>query len=153
MVDFGKRVKAAERAAKIPQNRKTGKKRGPPKGKSGNPATQFKPGVSGNAGGRPKKTPITDELRALLAELHPNQKKYPGKTRARVLAEKEYAQAEAGDFQSQREVTDRVEGKATQPVTLGGDGTGVPIEIATMTPEEKRRRVAEILAKASGTAN
>jgi hypothetical protein len=33
-------------------------------------ANKWQPGQSGNPGGRPKKTPITDELRALMEELY-----------------------------------------------------------------------------------
>jgi hypothetical protein len=120
------------------------------KGEPGNPATIWKPGVSPNPGGRPKKTPITDELRALLSELHPNQKKYPGKTWARVLAERMIEAAEAGDLSTQKEITDRVEGKPAQAVTLGGEGGGA-IPFVNVSPAENEKRIAELLAMAGGS--
>lgn len=147
MSDFGERVKKAEREVKAKSNFPQKRKKGPPKGISNSPATQWKPGVSANPGGRPKKTPITDELRALLDELHPNQKKYPGKTRARVIAEQQLEQAETGDLSTQREIADRVEGKPAQALTLGGEGGGA-IPFVNVSPAENERRVAELLAKA-----
>lgn len=170
MNDFGAMVKAAEREvkAKATVSQKTGapyghKKDGTPrkrpatpgrwkKGETPNPDTAWKPGVSPNPGGRPKKTPITDELRALLAELHPDQKKYPGKTRARVIAEQQLAQAEAGDLSTQREVADRVEGKPAQAVTLGGEGGGA-IPFVNVSPAENEKRIAELLARAGGVTD
>jgi hypothetical protein len=116
------------------------------KGEPGNPDTVWKPGVSPNPGGRPKKTPITDALRALLAELHPDQKKYPGKTWVRVLAERMIEKAEAGDLSAMREITDRVEGKPGQAVILGGEDGGA-IPFASVSPAENERIIMHYLAK------
>lgn len=119
------------------------------KGEAGNPNTVWKPGVSPNPGGRPIKTPVTDELRKLLLELHPDQKTHKGKTRARVQAEQMLAQSENGDLQTQKEVIDRVEGKVPQKQEHGGpDGGAIPF--MSLSREENQRRLAELEAIAGG---
>jgi len=52
-----------------PENRSKGLPRGRPfpKGVSGNPDAQFKPGHSGNPGGRPQSAPLTEALRRVLS--------------------------------------------------------------------------------------
>jgi hypothetical protein len=154
MKDFKAKVKAAEREAaakySLPQSRQ---KRPAPKGaaKPGDrrsPRTEFQPGVSGNPGGRPKKTPITDEFRILLQQLHPDQKKYKGKTYAQVLAEAQFKLAiDLGDMSAAKEIADRVEGKVPQKSEVAGpDGSAIPF--VNVSPEENERKIAEILSKA-----
>jgi Family of unknown function (DUF5681) len=110
----------------------------------------FQPGQSGNPSGRPKGTTImTDAYFRALSKKIANDKE--GRTYADAVAEKLMALMLKGDVRCASEVTDRLQGKAPQALALGGDGSGVPIEIAGMTPEEKRRRLAEIMAKARGT--
>jgi hypothetical protein len=110
-------------------------------------AAQWKPGQSGNAGGRPKRNLITDELRGLLSELHPDQKKYPGKTRARVIAERMLAQAEGHDLAAQREVLDRVEGRvAVRSELCGPEGGAIPW--LSFSREENEGRLQVLLRKA-----
>jgi hypothetical protein len=110
-------------------------------------AAQWKPGQSGNAGGRPKRNLITDELRGLLSELHPDQKKYPCKTRARVIAERMLAQAEGHDLAAQREVLDRVEGRAAVRSELcGPEGGAIPW--LSFSREENEARLQVLLRKA-----
>ena len=159
MNDFGSKIRQAEKEVKakqiFPEKTKVRKgKPGPPKGVSNNPAGMWKPGVSANPGGRPKMKPITDAYRLIGEQPHPDQKKYKGMTYAQVAAKVAFEKAiEQGDTRALQEITDRIEGKVPQDVKVGGDGSGVPIEIATMTPEQKRQRVAEIMAKANGTSN
>lgn len=86
--------------------------------------------------------------RKALNRLIPNDKE--GRTFADAIAEKNLALMLKGDIRVTSEVTDRVDGKAPQSIHLGGDG-GLPIEFSSMTPEQKRQRVAEIMAKARGT--
>jgi hypothetical protein len=151
MVDFGKKVKAVEREVKAkskpPQN--TRKKRAPnktswKKGQPGNPETVWKPGVSPNPGGRPKKTPITDEFRRLLEMPHP-AKKHKGKTYAQVLAEKQLQLAcETGDMSAAKEIADRVEGKVAQVNRHEGPQGGA-IPFTNLTPEENEKAIAAML--------
>jgi hypothetical protein len=156
MVDFGKRVKAAEREAKAkPQSPQIRRKRKAPKtavkpGQRLSPATEFKPGVSGNPGGRPAKTPITDAMREHLRKPYDGKTaKYKGLTNADVLAIKQFELAiEEGDMGAAKEIADRVEGKTIQGIRIGGEGGG-PIQFENMTPEEKKLKLAHLLAKAS----
>jgi hypothetical protein len=113
--------------------------------------TGFKPGVSGNPGGRPKRTPVTDAMRDLLNSPHP-AKKYKGKTYAEVLALKEVELAiESGDMRAAQEITDRVEGRVPQSMQHGGPGGGpIPIEFSSV--EENERRIAVLLARGAAAA-
>lgn len=82
----------------------------------GDEATRWKPGQSGNPGGRPKRTPLADACREVLSE------KVPGdandRTNARAIAEKLVAMAIAGDIRAIQEVGDRGEGRARQSIEI-----------------------------------
>lgn len=78
---------------------------------------RFKPGVSGNPEGRPKKKPITQRYEYLLEELAPAEvlaayglKK--GATYGDVIAINMVNQAIQGEVPATKEITDRVEGKS-----------------------------------------
>jgi hypothetical protein len=101
-------------------------------------AHKFKPGQSGNPGGRPKKQPITDYLIDQLDRPIPElmREKVPqifvevygsNATFGQLLAFKLITQAVKGDMQAAKEVLDRVEGKVKQSVAMSGDGGG-PIQ-------------------------
>lgn len=111
-------------------------------------AAQFKPGESGNPGGRPKKTPITDELRQLLDEQYSGrEKRFQGLSNCRVLALRMFELAIAGDLRAMQEVADRVEGKIPQRQEFGGaDGGAIPW--VNLSREENERRLMELMAKA-----
>lgn len=160
MSEFGDRVKMEMRVGKkktriVPQsteNTPSPNKRKAPKTawKKGEVAKGAKPWPKGfcpNPGGRPAKTPITDEYRALMQEQHPDQKKYPGCTRARVVALQQAEAAEKGDIRAAQEITDRVEGKVTQGMRLDGPGGGA-IPFVNLTPDENEKAIAALLAKA-----
>jgi hypothetical protein len=78
----------------------------------------WKPGQSGNPGGRPKKKPITEELERLLAEQAPNG---DGRTWAALIAEALLRKASTGDVRAIAELTNRIEGKPLQSLTVGTD--------------------------------
>lgn len=85
---------------------------------------QFKPGVSGNPGGRPKGASTTAELRAYLAELAADAKGEPtGKTHRRLVAEALVSAAEAGDVPAIREVFNRDDGRSRQSAPEQADST------------------------------
>ena len=95
---------------------------------------QFKPGQSGNPGGRPKKQPITDYLidqldqpipEAMKAKLPPIFVEVYGTdaTFGQVLAFKLVAQGLKGDMQAAKEILDRVEGKVTKKLEHSGSFT------------------------------
>jgi Family of unknown function (DUF5681) len=86
----------------------------------------FKPGVSGNPGGRPKSRALSEELRARL------QQQYPGRgetTYGRLVAEKLVDLAIDGEIAAIREIFDRIEGKPRQAIDL--------------TADEQRRKLVE----------
>lgn len=86
---------------------------------------QFKPGESGNPGGRPKTRPVTDYVREQLERQIPTvmRVKLPAvfaqlygesATFGQMLAFQMIAQAATGERRAMKEVLDRVEGKVTQ---------------------------------------
>ena len=79
----------------------------------------WRKGQSGNPGGRPKKLPLTDELRKLLAEVVPDDRQR--RTFAEKIAEAVVKKAAKGNLQAVREIADRVEGKARQGIQIEGD--------------------------------
>jgi len=113
-------------------------------------AAQFQPGESGNPGGRPKKTPITDELRQLLDEEYlGTEKRFQGMSNARVLAMRMYELAIGGDLSTAKEIADRCEGRVVQRQEFGGPGGGA-IPFVSLNREENERRIAELMAKGGG---
>ncbi len=90
--------------------------------------TKWKPGQSGNPGGRPKKGLLTDEIEAMANELVPDEvekmasKLIPGgkknRTWKRFHAERLFMSAGQGKVQAAAEIMDRVEGKAIQRVDM-----------------------------------
>jgi hypothetical protein len=73
-------------------------------------------GVSGNPGGRPRKSPITDVLADMLQSSSADD---PAKrTYAEVIAEMLLKRACQGDIRAAREIADRVEGRPAQSVSV-----------------------------------
>ena len=85
-------------------------------------------GVSGNPGGRPKKTPLTEALRETLED--------PTEAERLIKAALRMARRNSGFL---REIWDRAEGKVSQPVKMSGN---VPVELAERIAEA-RKRVAD----------
>ena len=86
-------------------------------------AGKFKPGQSGNPGGRPKKgETLTDILRKYL-EGHDDEN--PAITRKQRLAEELYNRAIEGDVTAIKYTYDRVDGKPVETVDNTHDGTMV----------------------------
>jgi hypothetical protein len=113
------------------------KKKSPPRPKPGerrSPATEFKSGDEwrGNAGGRPKKTPLTDALRRFLA-LDEKDFKAIAKSKKVTLTVAERMAIEIlrleADYRNLKEIADRTDGKVAQRIELTGDDGG-PIEVA-----------------------
>ena len=113
-------------------------------GRRGNPEKirphQFKPGQSGNPGGRPKTTPLTDALCELL------DKPYTGdahhRTLAQVIADALVKRAAKGSVAHFNAVADRVEGRPRQMMELGGPGGGaIPITVENL--DERLRVLVE----------
>lgn len=103
------------------------------KGKSGNPATQFRPGNPG--GGRPRRDHVSRHLIELLGQPESNP---AGRKIAALLLRL----ALKGNMQAIREVLDRAEGKAA---TLIGGLPDEPLGVAVPeTIEECNARLREI---------
>jgi hypothetical protein len=92
--------------------------------------TPWKPGQSGNPGGRPKRKPLTDKLLEVLED--PKE--------LEVLVRVWLKQAQKGSVMHLREILDRVEGRVPQPLSVSGHVTH------EMTDEEKAR-AREVLAR------
>ena len=84
------------------------------RGRAGN-LSPWKPGQSGNPGGRPKKRSISDELERLLDEEAP---KSGGKLWAVVIAEALLRKARKGDVRAIAELANRIEGKPHQSLAV-----------------------------------
>lgn len=112
-----KTTKRAQKKPPVPGNRTKKQSRGKPwrKGESGNPATQFQPGRSGNPSGRPRDT-ITPHLREIAQETDKDGRSY-----GRRVAETLYAEALAGNVQAAREILQRLDGLPRQGVDLSID--------------------------------
>lgn len=98
----------------------------------------WKPGQSGNPGGRPKRKPLTDAYAALLDKPIPSDmarqlKLDESTTYAQVIAMSLVREAVKGKVNAAAEVADRVEGKIAQPIS-GPDGGAIPI--ANLTPSD-----------------
>jgi hypothetical protein len=86
----------------------------------------WKPGQTGNAGGRPKRKPLTDALRAALdepvtEEIRRKLNLKAGTTYAEVLALSLVREALKGKVPAFSEIADRVEGKPDNRTELSGE--------------------------------
>jgi hypothetical protein len=120
--------------------------------RGGNPENlkpfQFKPGQSGNPGGRRPK-PLTGALSELLARRVPKDPK--GRMYVQVIAQALIRKAAMGDVRAAAEIADRVEGKAMRGVEMSGREGG-PLTIAMiddiLDPDKNEKRIHELVTKA-----
>ena len=95
-----------------PQNRRKAGRSSPiPNGE----AHRFKPGQSGNPGGRPKTGALTRACRDVLERRVPGEK---GRTYAEAIAERLAELALKGYMPAMRELADRAEGRAGQTLEI-----------------------------------
>jgi hypothetical protein len=78
----------------------------------------FKPGQSGNPGGRTKSKELSAAYRRKLEQLIENDPK--GRTFAELIADALINEAIKGKVPAAAEIADRTEGKPAQSITLGG---------------------------------
>ena len=98
-----------------PQSKpRTGEGRSPRSGTIPPPEFRFKPGQSGNPGGRPKTKLISQAYQEFLAELDTKKRR----TIAQEIAKQMIQSALKGDLAAAKEVTDRTEGKAVDQTEL-----------------------------------
>jgi hypothetical protein len=87
--------------------------------------TKFKPGQSGNPGGRPKKGESLTEILRAQGELPPGK---TGKARKELIGEKLWRLALSGDKFAIRYVYDRLDGRSKETKEISGpDGAGIEI--------------------------
>jgi hypothetical protein len=103
------KLSGAKQSAGIARKKATGKPF-----EKGNPYA-FKPGQSGNPGGRPKSKFISDAYRQWLSQ--PSESD-PSLTNADIIAASIGKLAIAGNINAVREIADRVEGAARQTIDL-----------------------------------
>src|ERR1700693_5228337 len=92
--------------------------------------TQFKPGQSGNPGGRPKKTPYTNAHRLIaemigVADLHI----LPTDTVAECVAKIMALEALKGKVNAAKEIADRTDGTPQQTVEISGQDGGAAVQV------------------------
>src|ERR1700678_3100474 len=93
----------------------------------------FKPGESGNPGGRPKKQ-VTAALERELNNLVPGDSEK--RTWLQLIVQRGIKKAVKGDMKAFAEIIDRLEGKAMQAHELSGPGGGA-ITVQSHTPQER----------------
>jgi uncharacterized protein DUF5681 len=93
----------------MPENRR---KTGVPGGE----ATRWKPGQSGNPGGRPKIAPVSQACRELLAQPVPDDPE--GCTYAKAIAQTLARKALDGDLRAAQELADRAEGNPRKSLEI-----------------------------------
>ncbi len=98
-------------------------------------------GVSGNPSGRPRKTPLTDACRDVLAQAIPSDP--TGRTYAEAIALTLAKKAVEGDIRAAQEIADRAEGKPRQ---------SLEVENTTLGQAFKRMTSSELLAYATSGA-
>lgn len=106
---------------------------------------EFKPGQSGNPGGRPKKTKITDATREWLEQVDERT----GKTNAELVAEAQGKEAIRGNTSAYNAMADRTEGKPSQSINLSGE-IGLDLETINAKLSEYTERIRARAAKRSG---
>ena len=113
----------------------------------GNPAKitafRWKRGQSGNPKGRPRKEPLTDILRQVLAEMIPNGPNRREAQLALVLVRNWVLEAiRTKDTVTIVEIFNRIDGKVQDRIALGGDdGEPIriqPLDVHQFTDEELR---------------
>jgi len=110
------------------------------------PATEFKPGQSGNPNGRPKKPP---ELNKLLADVLGEEK--DGITAAEAILKALRMKAAKGDIRAAEVLLDRAYGKAKQITELNAEvnmeGKDKPIIDLTKYDDSELRLLIELQRK------
>jgi hypothetical protein len=99
--------------------------------------TRFRPGFSGNPGGRPR----TRILAEMLAAVGDQVEKKSGKTYFQLAAQALVGKAFNGDVQAFREFADRIDGRTTQHVELASPN-GRPIEIDSQSEWQREWQAA-----------
>ena len=98
----------------------------------------WKPGQSGNPGGRPRKRLMDEALEDLLARNDSEA--------ARDVAAALLKQARRGDIRAIQLIAERTQGKPMRAIEISGPEGGA-LEIDHMTDEQLNQRINELMAK------
>ena len=112
--------------------------------------TPWQPGQSGNPGGRPRRTALTDALREKLDEPYLGDRAH--RTNAEVIAEKLVRAATKGNIQAIREIADRVEGRCVaqkEPSERDVQSCGLAYYDALLIDAKERKQRKALAAKAA----
>lgn len=111
----------------------------------------FQPGQSGNPGGRPKKTVLSDAYRAQLEKPYPRDRQ--GRTYAEVIAERLANEAaKKGSVYAASEIGDRTEGRPRQAVEVGGvNGAAINVNVREI-PEDRLEAEIQTIVGSLGLA-
>jgi hypothetical protein len=90
----------------------------------------FRPGQSGNPGGRPKGRTLTGILRELM------EREHNGRPVIEILAERVLREALTGKFPFAKEVWDRVEGRVTEKHDVSVKPMTLQEKVALITEDE-----------------
>jgi hypothetical protein len=98
----------------------------------------WKPGQSGNPGGRPKKRLIDEALEELLASNDSEA--------ARDVAAALLKRARKGDIKAIQLIAERTQGKPMRAIEISGPDGGA-LEIDRMTDQQLEQRISELMGK------
>jgi len=97
---------------------------------------RWKPGQSGNPGGRPRTAKLAEAYRKKLASLVPDDAQ--GRSYAEAIADKLALQALKGDIRAAQELADRAEGRPSK-MTPPAEHSGVKYIVLDMPRAAARR--------------
>ncbi len=135
-----------------------------PKGRPQN-LKPWKPGQSGNPGGRPQKRPITEGYEQFANEKLPEDvcKKLglkAGSTYAQGAARAQFIKALQGETKAVAEIREAIEGKATQRIEIDGDqrmtlagDPGAPLKVNLKTLTDDELKVYESIIRKATAAD
>jgi hypothetical protein len=127
---------AEHQSAFVLKRRSRKKASGRPFQKGNKLGNRFKPGESGNPGGRPSSKKYSDALRKLL-ELKTDEV-IPTATNAELLASVVFREARKGKLGAATEIGDRCEGRAAVSVSVDSSDDPLLAIIGFMAEESKR---------------
>jgi hypothetical protein len=118
------------------------------KGVSANPEHQFKPGVSGNPGGRPSMKPYTDAHRLVASGTVKDLQVQGDDSVPLAVAKVAAREMLKGKIPAMEMVANRLEGKPLQGLRIeGAEGGPLQVEVEDQGLDEIKRRIAEVSAR------